>query len=603
MCGIVAYNSSVTLSDAKKLFKLSMSRGRDSSGLFYLKRDGLESRLFKSPEPIDKLLKKVDISDAEFVMGHTRLVTNSTGTNQPVYNDEFVAVHNGIITNYNELWNQLGIPKINDLDSEIIPNFLSHYTQQGLSEREALNNLLRDAKGTINSIIYSRTTGNIYAISNNGSLFVGEKNDAWALASEKSFLTKINFVGIDQIFGIKNLRATRVSSNFLAKDFEKKRDDLVPPVIWDKELSGLLLYPEHNLKRCTKCILPETMPYIKFNDKGVCNYCENYRSNKPKNKASDLHGLVESYRRKKCNDVIVPFSGGRDSFYTMHIVKEELGMSPIAYTYDWGMVTDLARRNVSNLTAQMGVEHIVVAADMELKRRNVKTNLQAWLKSPNIGMLSMLTAGDKHFFKYVEKVKRDTGISLNLWGVNPMEVTHFKTGFMGMAPNFAETKVYNSKWSKQFKYQQLRFKEMIKSPGYFNSSIFDTLEGEYWRTFYRKSDYFHVFDYYQWNESNIENILSKYDFERAIDTSTSWRIGDGTAAFYNYVTYLLAGFTENDTFRSNQIREGEITREEALEVVRRENQPRQPNLKWYLDTLGLDYKEVVKVINSFNRLY
>jgi len=31
------------------------------------------------------------------------------------------------------------------------------------------------------------------------------------------------------------------------------------------------------LRRCTKCILPETMPFIEFDSEGVCNYCKNYK--------------------------------------------------------------------------------------------------------------------------------------------------------------------------------------------------------------------------------------------------------------------------------------------------------------------------------------
>ena len=73
----------------------------------------------------------------------------------------------------------------------------------------------------------------------------------------------------------------------------------------------------------------------------------------------------------------------------------------------------------------LGVENIIVAADINKKRRNIALNLKAWLKSPNLGMVSILTAGDKHFFKHVETVKRQTRIELNLWGVNPLEVTHF----------------------------------------------------------------------------------------------------------------------------------------------------------------------------------
>ena len=89
----------------------------------------------------------------------------------------------------------------------------------------------------------------------------------------------------------------------------------------------------------------------------------------------------------------------------------------------------------------------------------------------------------------------------------------------------------------------------------------------------------------------------------AADTSTTWRIGDGTAGLYNYIYYLAAGFTEHDTFRSNQIREGEITRERALELVAEENKPRYQNIRWYLDALGMNFDEVIKIINTIPRIY
>ena len=60
-----------------------------------------------------------------------------------------------------------------------------------------------------------------------------------------------------------------------------------------------------------------------------------------------------------------------------------------------------------------------------------------------------------------------------------------------------------------------------------------------------------------WDEGLIDQTLAReYRWETAADTGTTWRIGDGTAAFYNFIYYTVAGFTENDTFRSNQIREG-----------------------------------------------
>ena len=109
-------------------------------------------------------------------------------------------------------------------------------------------------------------------------------------------------------------------------------------------------------------------------------------------------------------------------------------MKPITYTYDWGMVTDLGRRNISRMSAELGVENIIVADDIAKKRENIRMNLQAWLKAPDLGMINILMAGDKHFFRHVETIKAQTGVSLNLWGVNPLETTHFKSGFLGVPP-------------------------------------------------------------------------------------------------------------------------------------------------------------------------
>ena len=124
------------------------------------------------------------------------------------------------------------------------------------------------------------------------------------------------------------------------------------------------------------------------------------------------------------------------------------------------------------------------------------------------------------------------------------------------------------------------------------------------RYFTPKSNYFHLFDYLPWDENIInETILNEYDWEKSVDTKSTWRIGDGTASFYNYVYTLVAGFSENDTFRSNQIREGLITRPEALKKIYDENKPRYNSLKWYFEIVGLDFESTISVINKIPRKY
>ena len=147
-------------------------------------------------------------------------------------------------------------------------------------------------------------------------------------------------------------------------------------------------------------------------------------------------------------------------------------------------------------------------------------------------------------------------------------------------------------------------KNLVQNPGYINQSMLDSLGSFFARYWTLSLAYIDLYDYYKWDEGQVNSVLlNEYDWENLYRHHPTWRIGDGTASFYNYVYTLVAGFSENDTFRSNQIREDMITRERALELVREENKPRYNSLKWYLEIVGLDFEETVKVINNIPRKY
>lgn len=584
------------------IIKHAEQRGRDSSGLVVHRAGGY--RTYRADFTIEKLLHRTSLEGADVFIGHSRLITNGTSDNQPVVRDGIAVVHNGIIVNFEEVWPTLERKRELTVDSEIIPALLATRLEAGDTPAEAAAGVLSVLKGVVACAAVLPELGKLVLFSNNGSLYAGEKSGGTVFSSERYPLEQIGAVGIRQVREPEVIDIPVEGAPIEITEWKQRTVDLVPGLGLSAEEEALLIYPTPEFRRCTKCILPETMPYIKFDGDGVCNYCTNYRiRNHPKPK-EELFELVEPYRRAHGDEVLVPFSGGRDSCYALHLIVKELELKPVTYTYDWGMVTDLGRRNISRMSSELGVENIIVAPDITKKREYIRRNLNAWLKSPNLGMLSVLTAGDKHFFRHIETVKKQTGLSLNLWGINPLEVTHFKSGFLGVPPDFAEERVYSHGAMKQLRYQKLRFGAMTKSPGYFNRSLWDTLSGEYYRSFHEKSDYYHVFDYWRWDEEQIDDtLLNQYDWEKAPDTSTTWRIGDGTAAFYNYAYYTVAGFTEHDTFRSNQVREGDITREEALAFVADENQPRYPNLKWYLDVVGVDFAHAVNVVNNIPRLY
>lgn len=605
MCGIFGLfsQSSIKNNDLKVLAHHARQRGRDSSGLVFFKQDYMVE---KADYDIQRLIKRVNTSSSPLVMGHSRLITNGLGDNQPVVRNDIIVIHNGIIVNDQDIWQATGLERKLEIDSEVIAALAEMHISNGGDVNELPDLVLKQCKGVVACAIILPKHGKAVVFSNNGSLYVGTRNADKFFSSESYPLSQIECDNIIQIKTEGYVFDIPLSSSLpIVNESKHRTENLIPEFKFIKKEADVLEFKQDiNIKRCKRCILPETMPFIHFDKQGVCNYCNNYQPrNNPKPK-EELFDLVKPYRRKSGLDCIVPFSGGRDSCYGLHLIVEELKMKPVTYTYDWGMVTDLGRRNISRMCSQLGVENIIIADDISKKRRNIRLNLEAWLKAPHLGMMAMLTAGDKHFFRHVETVKRQTGIDLNLWGVNPLEVTHFKTGFLGIPPDFEEKRVYSHGIAKQLRYHYKRTKAMLQSPGYFNRSLWDTLSGEYYRSFTEKKDYYHIFDYWRWDEKTIDDtLLGIYDWEKAPDTSTTWRIGDGTAALYNYIYYTVAGFTEHDTFRSNQIREGQITREDALRLVADENQPRYQNIRWYLDALGMDFLEVIKVINSIPKMY
>ena len=607
MCGVYGIFQNQGLlnqSDVKHLSKTAQIRGVDSAGIFFQASNNIQIK--KRDYGSVKLIKKTpEYQKSSFIAGHSRLVTNDVSSNQPVINEDLIVFHNGIITNYLEIWDSIGLNPQTELDSELIPVLFNYYKRSGLNNEDIIKKIFDVCEGVISAILIAPRDNKIHLISNNGSLYYGFKDDSIYVSSESYPLTSLkSLTSITQVFGLSSHDYSFSFNDIEIDDvISQNRNYLLPKFEFVSSRDNLLERSKPDIRRCSKCILPETMPYISFDKENVCNYCNNYTLKNVPKPFSVLESLIEPYRKIGSRDCIVPFSGGRDSSYGLHLIVEELGMNPIAYTYDWGMVTDLGRRNISRMCSKLKVENIIIAADISKKRDNIRKNINAWLKNPHLGMISLWTAGDKHFFRYCEDVKRQTGISLNLWGVNPMETTHFKTGFLDIAPEFANKHVYNNGLMSQLEYQTKRYKQYLKNPSYFNSSIFDTLSGEYWRSVNKKTDYFHIFDYWTWDEEIVDSTLKSYDWEWANDTPTSWRIGDGTAALYNYVYYTVAGFTEHDTFRSNQIREGMMSRDKALELVEVENQPRYESIQWYLDSIGIEFEDAIKTINKIPKLY
>ena len=225
------------------------------------------------------------------------------------------------------------------------------------------------------------------------------------------------------------------------------------------------------------------------------------------------------------------------------------------------------------------------------------------MKKPDLGMIPLFMAGDKHFFMHLNQLHKQTGVDLGVWANNKHEKVEFKNGFAGITLDDPHKDRSEMDLANKAKITGYYLKGFLQNPAYLNRSLSDTFVA-YISFYFSKQNFLNIYDYVLWRESEIVDTLKKeYNWEVADDTKTTWRIGDGTASFYNYIYYMVAGFTEHDGFRSNQIREGSLKREEAMKLVEEENQPRFDSIMEYCVTVGIDFDEFMSTIDGMPKLY
>jgi len=339
-----------------------------------------------------------------------------------------------------------------------------------------------------------------------------------------------------------------------------------------------------NMRKCTKCVLPETFPGIEFDENNECNYCKNYEPMSPKGEEAFLKFLSNYKGKGKEYDVLVPISGGRDSAFVLHQMVKKYKTRVKAITVDSGFTFDEGYRNLRVMTEKLNIPHVILKNEKRIKvaKRNVKIKFKGWIKNPSINtVIPILNAGDKtmnfQMYKYAKEQNIPLVLGGNIIGNASVEQDHWKTGYMGVFPN--EQGVYSTKDKLilLFKYGI----EYLKNPYNYRLSILYEYAGGFFTYFFdtirrpKNVDSTGFYDYIYWDEKKIiETITAKeLDWKGANDTKTTWRIDDSAYPMINYLMYKLVGFTEHDEMYSKMIREGQITRETALDRLEEDHKP------------------------------
>ncbi len=623
---------------ALKLYRCSQTRGSEAAGLALVGKERID--VLKQAGSADAFLKSAKFAElfhggiARYeaartevlaLIGHTRLVTNgfqsNSDNNQPVISRGTVGIHNGIIVNDADLWRRHpAMQRTSEVDTEVLVQLLRRHLDETGDLAAATQRAFAEVEGAASIAFLFDAHEALLLATNTGSLhtLADEKRTFFAFASERFILQRLADE-LDLERAIPGLKAARIDpfraiavslADLSTRAFPTAVSNGHPlgPVVPARRAEALAIVDHTKtparLRRCTRCILVESYPFMEFDEEGVCTYCRRWRPIQVQGKEALLRA-VEPYRSKDGSpDVIVAFSGGRDSTYGLHYVKKELGMNPVAFTYDWGMVTDLARRNQARICGKLGVEHILRSANIPQKRRFIRKNVEAWLKKPELGMVTLFTAGDKQFYHYARQLRKETGIKLVVFCTgNMIEDTPYKTGLCGILEDDHGMTLTGLSFPNELALLWYYARNYVKNPRYINESIWDTLWA-YWCTFVQKDDFLYLFHYIPWIEQEIVGTIRReYDWEVATDTRSTWRIGDGSAAWYNYIYSTIAGWSEDEVMLSNMIREGHVTRPEALKKAAEFGAPRWPSIREYAQIVGFNCEEALTIINGAPKKY
>lgn len=179
------------------------------------------------------------------------------------------------------------------------------------------------------------------------------------------------------------LRPGRLGSPYLRREpsYDRTREDLriENRLRWAKTRDFPAARPEAEAKRrkivwCTRCVYPSiSAAPMEFDDHGVCTGCQMsdakaaIPSSEWSRRKEILREIVERHRCRdgSRHDVVVGVSGGKDSYFQVHVLKEEFGLNPLLVTYDGNNWTDVGWRNMVRMREAFDVDHVIIRPSVQ----------------------------------------------------------------------------------------------------------------------------------------------------------------------------------------------------------------------------------------------
>jgi len=353
------------------------------------------------------------------------------------------------------------------------------------------------------------------------------------------------------------------------------------------------------MRFCKKCVYPEISINLMLDDEGVCSACRvaeevNKIDNKEWERRQNIfYDIIKKGRSQSPSgyDCIIPVSGGKDSYWQTHIIKEVFGLNPLLVTYHGNNYLEEGQKNLDRMRHVFNVDHFVFGPGIEtiVKLNRIcfkKMGDMNWHNHAGIYTVPMIVAVN---FR----------IPIVIWG----ETTWDLSG-MFSPDDFVE---YNKRLVLEHDLRGFTWKEMVGEEGLTEKDLLwlhmpsdeefaDVgIRGLFVGNFFKWEPNKHsklMIEKYQWEPARLPFERTYRRFSNLDDMHEN--------GIHDYMKYIKFGYGRASDHVSKDIRTGDLTREKGIELVRKYDhvKPRRDLERW-LKYVDMEEKEFDEIADSF----
>jgi len=350
-----------------------------------------------------------------------------------------------------------------------------------------------------------------------------------------------------------------------------------------------------DVKFCKRCVVSNQRPRIRFDEQGVCSACR-FADKKVKTdwkqREQKLIKLLDKHRRRDGSfDVIVPASGGKDSGYVAHILKTKYRMHPLTVTWAPHIYTEVGWQNFQNFI-RSGFDNISGTANGQVHREMTRLAFEK-LGDPFLPFIY----GQKAF---PIRIAVNFKIPLVMYGENG-EAEYGGSADNEESPSFdiledVPKHYFSGLLPKDLASKKITQKDIFIYTLPSRDEIKKVDVSCHWLGYYKKwipQENFYYAQRYTGFSANpdgrSEGTYSKYA-----------SLDDKIDGFHFYLAYIKFGIGRATSDAAHEIRDGHITRDEGISLVRRyDGEFPQKYFREFLEYCNISEKHFWSVIDGW----